>query len=84
MSGDGGPAYPHLGLYPGADGNLHPTTTQHCGMTLRDWFAGQIVAGMFAANNHRDVASVGRDVANQAIAHGAYLMADAMLQERDR
>jgi hypothetical protein len=36
---DGGPAFPHLGLYQGADGNLHPTPTQYAGLNLRDWFA---------------------------------------------
>ena len=45
---DGGPAYPHLGLYRGAGGDLHPAPTQHGGMSLRAWLAGQALAGLVA------------------------------------
>lgn len=39
MAATGGPAFPALGLYQGADGNIHPTATQFTGMTIRDYFA---------------------------------------------
>ena len=43
---DGGPAFPHLGTYKGADGNYHPTPTQYEGMSLRAWLVGQAIAGL--------------------------------------
>ena len=77
---DGGPAFPHLGLYPGVDGNLHPTPTQHAGMTLRDWFAGQAVLTVMAwAHGARE--SDFEKVVNVAT-RGAYVIADAMLEAR--
>jgi len=39
---DGGPAFPNLGY--NADKNYN-------GMSLRDWFAGQALAGMLAAKD---------------------------------
>ena len=77
---DGGPAFPHLGLYPGADGNLHPTPTQHAGMTLRDWFAGQAVLTVMAWA-HGAGESDFEKVVNVAT-RGAYAIADAMLEAR--
>ena len=69
---DGGPAFPHLGLYPGADGNMHPHPTQHGGMTLRDWFAGRALSDL-----------VGREWTAETAAKHAYQLADAMLAERE-
>ena len=49
----------------------------HCeGMTLRDWFAGQALAGMLASE-----AGI-PPYANSWAAERAYQMADAMLAER--
>lgn len=46
-----------------------------CGMTLRDWFAGQALAGMQA--------SVTEDWPDpEIVAEKAYQCADAMLEER--
>lgn len=45
------------------------------GMSLRDWFAGQALAGMMADPN------VGADVAT---GNTAYMMADAMLEARGK
>ncbi len=60
---DGGPAFP-------ADS----FTAQHCpGMSLRDWFAGQALAGILARCNGPDFANV---------EHLAYEIADAMLRQR--
>ena len=80
---DGGPAFPQEYL----DGMRNP----HRGMTLRDYFAGQAMAGFFA---HPDVfapyAGKGEKPEDRAarmvdsIAVTAYSVADAMLAERDR
>ena len=60
---DGGPAFPlkNLGLYPG--------------LTIRDYFAGQALAGMLA---NTDI-----DKPPGPLAEDAYMLADAMLAERD-
>lgn len=51
---------------------------EHYGMTLRDYFAGQALAGTLAAANASIYGSDGRCVA----AKNCYAMADAMLAER--
>ena len=62
----GGPAYGH-----GAE-NGHC-----CGMTIRDYFAGQALAGMLSAPN-------GMTISHQVSALGAYMYADAMIAEREK
>ena len=67
---DGGAAFPGAG------------TT---GMSLRDYFAGQIIAGMMA--NHQRLINIvtpndSQRAANSKIAVEAYAMADAMLAAR--
>lgn len=64
----GGPAFPCEG---GPASGLHPNP----GMSLRDWFAGQVLAGVTANNLHEDAT-------NAKLAAVAYEMADAMLAER--
>jgi hypothetical protein len=76
---DGGPAFPTLGdefmqtpngsWCPKSDYGFHGDP----GMSLRDWFAGQALAGM--ANE---------DVTDETVANWAYLRAEAMLRERER
>lgn len=63
---DGGPAFPH------------PSSTAFGpGMSLRDWFAGQAIAGLCAdPSNHKLFAD--KDEA----AVSAYAIADVMLAER--
>ena len=62
----GGPAFPPM----------HNLDTHHSGMTLRDWFAGQALAGMNAADR--------RWVNGKAaMATAAYAQADAMLALRN-
>lgn len=76
MKDDGGPAFPEFGLQNYADGHTIPVEV--CGgMTLRDYFAGQALAGMCAAPwevidtfNKTDV----------RITERAYHMADNMLR----
>ena len=63
----GGPAFP-----------VETTSTPWApGMTLRDWFAGQALAGSLANPNH-----VLGTVTYGDIARDAYTWADAMLEAR--
>jgi len=64
---NGGPAFAHGGS---------DLDAPQEGMTLRDYFAGQALAGSFAtALDHGDSPS--------NVATAAYLMADAILRERE-
>lgn len=56
------------------------------GMTLRDYFAGQVLAGMDDAAISRYVAhaNANDERAENCIARTAYSIADAMLTERDK
>ena len=48
------------------------------GMTLRDWFAGQALAGIMACQSAQTDRYVARECAEDA-----YLLADAMLAQRE-
>lgn len=61
---DGGPAFPR----PNTDNVLG-----QAGMSLRDWFAGQALAGMIRNNPNTD---------NMWVAEQCYRYADAMLEAR--
>lgn len=60
-------------MLPPPNPNAFPDEFEN-GMSLRDWFAGQALAGILAANNHRGTPSVDE----------AYKWADAMLERRAR
>lgn len=69
--------------FPWADPN---TGNGECGMTLRDYFAGKALAGMLS--NHALMSHIiepGIDGAglNKLTAAKSYLLADAMLAERN-
>jgi len=49
-------------------------------MTLRDYFAGQALAGMMSADTKMDLGKNPECI----IAEGAYVIADAMLKARDK
>lgn len=66
---DGGPAFPHM-MLPG-----HRDYAP--GMSLRDWFAGQAIAGVLAEQCMEHLSS-------ENIAEKAYALADAMLAEREK
>ena len=75
---DGGPAFPHMGKIE----RHNPVTGQTIlspimtgGMTLRDWFAGQAIAG-FAANPKN------REWTARKCAYDAYQYADEMIKAR--
>lgn len=72
---DGGPAFPceTYGLKNGKE-----TTIPTNGMTLRDWFAGQALAGLIAAT----VKDCGVDPSEDEIAGWAYYQAERMLAAR--
>jgi hypothetical protein len=65
---DGGPAFPMVVEEEGC------ITQFHRGMTLRDWFAGQALAGLVTLE---------ADCGTKGIAFDAYAYADAMLAVRE-
>jgi hypothetical protein len=74
---DGGPAFPQPLAFDPANGN--PVTTAMyfanvSGMTLRDWFAGQALAGL--------VANINCAYKTQTFAKRALELADAMIAAR--
>ncbi len=74
-SNDGGPAFPVADtVYPSGQ-----TQWGSNGMTLRDWFAGQALAGL-SANPREDYSGTTRD--DKAVE--SYRQADAMIAARDR
>lgn len=69
---NGGPAFP------GGSNVGRSYDLESDGMTLRDWFAGQALTAI--AMDHGDAC----DGYREAISRRAYLVADAMLAERDK
>ncbi len=74
MSDDGGLAFPRNGSVYLSSGD-EVMFQNYEGMSLRDWFAGQALAGILAntdwtSNSHREASEF------------AYLQADAMLEAR--
>ena len=67
-SNDGGSAFPLI------NDHTHPTTINN-GMTLRDYFAGQALAGILVSPNLTHLSI--NDIADRA-----FLVAEAMLDER--
>jgi len=82
MSNDGGPAFP-VGNTATASDDLYPDLP---GMTLRDYFAGQALAGINSdLRRLRDLAhAYAEDNVSiaEALATECYVMADAMLAAR--
>ncbi|WP_173931365.1 hypothetical protein [Chelativorans sp. Marseille-P2723] len=76
---DGGPAFPALDFNRQPDPNA---SALFPGMSLRDWFAGQALAGIICKSPFVRVESFHE--AFQASAMGAYEYADAMLAERSK
>ena len=75
MQNNGGPAFPRTWSesYGGDVSNC-----SYDGMSLRDWFAGQIAAGMAAHSGTAGVSYGPHDIAGRA-----YQVADAMLNARE-
>jgi len=74
---NGGPAFPHVRVHPDTSGTVKD------GMTLRDYFAAAVLQGIIAAHTQYSV-NHKRVVTEQEHAQIAFLMADAMLAERDK
>lgn len=87
MPHDGGPAFPMF-----ADGNAVTNERSYFdqGMSLRDWFAGQVMGGLSAQDDdrvfHAETEKVSLEewrekIINEEATH-AYRVADAMLKAR--
>jgi hypothetical protein len=75
QTNDGGPAFPHLRRHVGP--NTYEPLAEG-GMSLRDWFAGNIIQGMFA-----NPSLLNREGSFQAVNFStAFQAADAMLAAR--
>lgn len=70
--------------YPCLDSSCGELSMRDPGMTLRDYFAGQALAGIVAAVMGTRDTNTTPDNFNAAIALGAYQLADAMLAERSK
>lgn len=70
---NGGPAFPLQSIGP----DFAPG---YSGMSLRDWFAGQALAGELAA---QDGDGFWSDESAQTLAERCYLVADAMLKAKE-
>jgi len=74
---DGGPAFPMAA----STGDPRDGVYRQNGMTLRDWFAGQALAGLLG-NAEFHVEPEDGDEVPKLIATNVYQMADAMLKAR--
>ena len=72
---NGGPAFPT-----DSEGQVGPSTFHYEGMSLRDWFAGRVLAGLYAGDAHPEVTPGGTNHTMRA--EYCYEMADAMLAAR--
>ena len=82
MKEDGGPAYPVIDRTQttGEYDEIHNYRMESYGMSLRDYFAGQALAGFTAAHDEE-----GTWMSDPVCAaREAYLTADAMLAEREK
>ena len=79
MKEDGGPAYPVIDRTQttGEYDEIHNYRMESYGMSLRDYFAGQALTGLLAANTQERYDE-------EWMAVSAYSIADAMLTERER
>jgi len=73
---DGGSAFPVLDT--AQTGNIHSLQCEDGGMSLRDYFAGQALAGLFKEGNNYIDEDVARRIAEQC-----YTVANAMLTEKE-
>jgi hypothetical protein len=74
---DGGQAFPQP-LAVGPNDDAYPA---YPGMSLRDWFAGQALAGILAFPG---VVNGSHDKSAASCVRASYFYADAMIKERDK
>lgn len=72
---DGGPAFPGESKRQTTTTPTRTISTLHPGMSLRDWFAGQVITGLM-------IAPIDVNIRSDKAAEFAYAMADAMLLAR--
>jgi hypothetical protein len=82
---DGGAAFPRQFVPPGRYADRHSSSSwaghqEQSGMSLRDWFAGQALAGILAS--FPPDAHFATDKAKKALADDSYALAEAMLRAR--
>lgn len=75
IENDGGPAFPR------EEYQSPPSAHGQPGMSLRDWFAGQALAGMNASLTTSS--SLPDSTGRALMAENAYRQADALLKERE-
>ncbi len=81
---DGGPAFANCAVSPDID------TWWNEGMSLRDYFAGQVISGLVVDNSEAWANAMTETAKRTGIpvidqyARTAYLYADALLKERER
>jgi hypothetical protein len=81
---DGGPAFP-VPNYVNVDGDTFES--EPSGMSLRDWFAGQALAGMLAGPDMKNNLLLGNPDGRELeawMAEQSYEYADAMLKAREK
>ena len=61
-----------------------PRKSDQYGVDLRDWFAGQAAEGLVAAADWNEARELGPKVVFEHIAKSSYLLADAMLDAREK
>lgn len=86
MIDDGGPAFSG-GLFEPQHGGSNDREPMNPGMSLRDWFAGQALAGLYACRDLQlatlhDQAKTGSGDFDACMAKQAYSQADAMIAAR--
>ena len=89
---DGGPAFPRPPVLMVGDGPWPKPCHGQTGMSLRDWFAGQVLCGLvMALNTNIDRAKAEMEIAKKAgisladsLAITSYGLADAMLSHREK
>lgn len=91
MKNDGGPAFPIPDDGTWADPQTCKVFVPYRGMSLRDWFAGQALAGMCVGlvgelreNGTSTISAYAHGPCNKVLAERAYAIADSMLKERSR
>ena len=77
---NGGPAFPQSDL---SGYGIGPVDGM-AGMSLRDWFAGQALAGWLASYGPDAGHPANRPGSRETVARQAYEIADAMIAEREK
>ena len=87
MKKDGGPAFPNT-ITSEPEGRLFPEGFGYGGMSLRDYFAGQMLNAIASSDEGSakvfEIAKYNSIPSSEAAAIMAYAQADAMLEERNK